>query len=197
GASGVELLQGCRVQNVDLGDELHTIEFTQLDNDASTKARWVVDAAGRASLLKRKLGLSRDVGHKINSAWFRLGGGLDIEQWGLHDEGWMARMSEPGLRMYSTNHLLGEGYWVWLIPLGSGPISIGVCTDPRYHPFEEISEFDRLLDWLRRHEPQLAAAVEPRLDDIEDFLRVEDFAYGVERTLSPERWSLVGEAAAF
>ena len=50
---------------------------------------------------------------------------------------------------------------------------------------------------LGRHEPQLAAAVEPRLDHVEDFLRVEDFAYGVERVFSPERWCLVGEAAAF
>jgi hypothetical protein len=81
--------------------------------------------------------------------------------------------------------------------LATGPISIGVCADPRFHPFEEISEFDRMLDWLRRHEPQLAAAVEPRLDDIEDFLRVEDFSYDVERMCSADRWVLVGEAAAF
>ena len=45
--------------------------------------------------------------------------------------------------------------------------------------------------------PSSAAAVEPRLDHVEDFLRVEDFAYGVERVFSPERWCLVGEAAAF
>jgi hypothetical protein len=109
----------------------------------------------------------------------------------------MSKMPEPGLRQYSTNHLLGEGYWVWLIPLSTGPISIGVCADPRIHPFEQISELDRMLEWLRRHEPQLAAAIEPRRDEIEDFLRVEDFAYGVDQAYSTDRWSLVGEAAAF
>ncbi len=196
-AAGADVLQGCHVGAVTLGEDLHTVEYTKLDNEASTRARWVVDAAGRANLLKRQLGLSVDVDHTINSAWFRLGGGLDLEQWGANDGDWMARMTEPGIRMRSTNHLLGEGYWVWMIPLGTGPISIGVCADPRFHPFREISELDRLLEWLRRHEPQLAAAVEPRLDDIEDFLRIEDFAYGVERTYSPDRWSLVGDAAAF
>ena len=106
-------------------------------------------------------------------------------------------MSEPGMRQYSTNHLCGEGYWVWLIPLSTGPISIGVCADPRYHPFEEMNELDKMLDWLQRHEPRLADELEPRRGDIEDFLRVEDFAYGVEQTYSTDRWSLVGEAGAF
>ncbi len=106
-------------------------------------------------------------------------------------------MSEPGIRMLSTNHLMGEGYWVWLIPLSTGPISIGVCADPRFHHYGEINEFDRLLAWLHKHEPQLAATVAARQEDVEDFLRVEDFAYGVKQTYSTDRWSLVGEAAAF
>jgi hypothetical protein len=106
-------------------------------------------------------------------------------------------MSEPGIRQFSTNHLMGQGYWVWLIPLSSGAISIGVCADPRIHPFEEIESLDRMVEWLGRYEPQLAASVEPRLEDVVDFLRVKDFAYGVERILSPDRWCLVGEAGAF
>lgn len=194
---GVDVLQGCRVQDVDFGSDLHTVRFSQLDSDASTQARWVVDAAGRASLLKRKLGLAREVSHTINSSWIRLRGGLDIEQWGAGNQAWMSKIPESGQRQYSTNHLLGEGYWVWLIPLGSGPISIGVCADPRYHPYEEISELGRMIDWMRRHEPQLAANIEPRMNDIEDFLRVEDFAYGVDQTYSTDRWTLVGEAGAF
>ena len=194
---GVDVLQGCRVQDVDLGSDDHTVTYTRADADTSLKARWIVDAAGRASLMKRKLGLAREVPHTINSAWIRLGGGLDLEEWGAHDADWIGEMSEPGLRQYSTNHLLGEGYWVWMIPLSTGPISIGICADPRYHPFEEISELDRFVDWLRRHEPQLAASIESRRDEIEDFLRVEDFAYGVEQVYSTDRWSLVGEAGAF
>jgi len=194
---GVEVLQGCRIQDVDFGEDEHVVSFTQMEADVTTKARWVVDATGRASLLKRKLGKSKDVAHTINAAWIRLAGGIDIEDWGRDNEAWMAKMSEPGLRALSTNHLMGEGYWIWMIPLSSGPISIGVCADPRIHPFEEISELDRLVAWLKRHEPQLAASVEPRLDQVVDFLRVQDFAFGVEPPVySRDRWTLVGEAAA-
>ena len=193
----VDVLQGCRVQEVDLDSGGHTVTYTQADAETSLKARWVVDASGRASILKRKLGLGHEIPHRINSAWLRLSGGLDLEQWGADNAEWMSKISEPGLRQYSTNHLLGEGYWVWLIPLSTGPISIGICADPRIHPFEEINELEPWLDWVRRHEPQLAASIEPRRGDIEDFLRVENFAYGVEQVYSTDRWSLVGEAGAF
>jgi flavin-dependent dehydrogenase len=195
-ARGVDLAQGARVLEVAL-DDPHSVTYEHFESRATTSARWVVDAGGRASILKRKLGLGTDSGHHINAAWFRLGGGLDLEDWGSNDAAWMARMSEAGIRKYSTNHLLGEGYWVWLIPLATGPISIGICADPRFHPFEEINQFDRMLDWLREHEPQLASTVENRLEDVEDFLRVEDFSYGVQQTYSKDRWSLVGEAGAF
>jgi len=195
-ALGVDVQQGARVGEVTLGDP-HRIDFEQFGTESTTTARWVIDASGRASIIKRKLDLATDCGHHINSAWFRLAGGLDLEDWGRESAEWMGRMPEPGVRRFSTNHLMGEGYWVWLIPLATGPISIGVCADPRFHPFEEINEFDKMLDWLRRHEPQLAASVENRLEDVEDFLRVRDFAYGVKQAFSKDRWALVGEAAAF
>ena len=196
-ALGVDLQQGARVREIDLDADPHRVTFEQFEQEATLSARWIVDAAGRASILKRKLDLMADCGHHINSAWLRLGGGLDLESWGADDAEWMARMSKPGIRQFSTNHLMGEGYWVWMIPLSTGPISIGVCADPRFHPYEEINELERLLGWMRKHEPQLAASIEERPQDIEDFLRVKDFAYGVKQMFSTDRWALVGEAGAF
>ena len=76
--------------------------------------------------------------HTINSSWLRLKGGLVIDDWS-DDQAWQERLLQPRIRHQSTNHLLGQGYWVWLIPLSSGSISIGICADPRYHPFERIS----------------------------------------------------------
>jgi len=195
--AGVDVRQGCSVTDVTLGPDTHSVAFTEMGDDRTVEARWVVDASGRAGVIKNKLGLGVDVAHDINASWFRLAGGLDLEQWGADDTEWLGRMREIGIRQYSTNHLLGEGYWVWLIPLGSGFISIGVCTDPRYHPYEEVNQLDRLFEWLGRHEPQLADAVQPRIDQVEDFLTLEDFAYGATRIYSPDRWTLVGEAGLF
>jgi flavin-dependent dehydrogenase len=194
--AGVHVYDNTRVEDVDLSPEGHTVKAARDDEPVSVKARWVVDATGRKFLLKRKLGLLKDVEHTINSSWFRLAGGLDLEDWS-DDADWLGRMREPGLRVQSTNHLMGEGYWVWLIPLSSGPISIGIVADPRFHPFEEISTLEGALDWIRRHEPQLYRELDARRDQVEDFLKVGDFAFGAERVYSTDRWCLTGEAGTF
>jgi flavin-dependent dehydrogenase len=202
-AAGIDLVGSARVRDVELGDEVHEITYTLGDNESTDErtvtARWIVDATGRAFTLKRKLGLLEDNGHVINSSWFRLAGGLDLEDWAdPDDEEFFGRMSERGVRKLSTNHVCGQGYWIWLIQLSSGPISIGLCADPRFHPFDEFDTLEGLVDWFRRHEPQIAEAVEGRFDQVEDFLKVPDFSYGCKQCYDgADRWCLVGEAGAF
>ena len=107
-------------------------------------------------------------------------------------------MSERGLRQFRTNHLCGKGYWMWMIPLSSGAISIGIVADPRFHAMDEMNTLDKAIDWIREHEPQLGEAVDARRDQVEDFLKVEDFSYGAKQAFSArDRWCLVGEAGAF
>jgi flavin-dependent dehydrogenase len=195
-SAGVDLFGDCRVQDVEFGADEHRVTVTLDGETLTVAARWVIGATGRASLIRRKLELEREVPHAINSAWFRLKGGIDLEDWS-DDADWLGRMSETGLRKLSTNHLMDSGYWVWLIPLSSGAHSIGIVADPRQHPFERISTLEDALDWLREHEPQLARALEGRLDDVEDFLKVEHYSHGTERIFSPERWCLTGDAGAF
>ena len=194
--AGADAYRGWRVQDVELGDDMHTITMTQDDETATVAARWVVDATGRGNVLRKQLGLGTETGHHINAAWIRLGGGLDIEDWS-DDQEWLDRMPEPGLRRLSTTHLIQPGYWLWLIQLASGPISIGVCADPRFHPFEQISSFDAFMDWLQRNEPQLFAEIDGRREDVLDFLRVENFSYASSQVFSADRWTLVGEAGGF
>jgi flavin-dependent dehydrogenase len=196
-AAGIDLLDGCRVQDVELGDEVHSFTATRGGSELSTTSRWIVDASGRAFLLKRKLGLEESNGHDVNSAWLRLAGGFDIEEFLKDDAECMARVPEPGTRRFSTNHLCGPGYWVWLIPLSSGPISIGIVADANIHPWERMNTLDAALDWMAEHEPQLAAMLESRRDQVEDFLKVENFSYGCKQAFSADRWCLTGEAGAF
>lgn len=193
---GVAVIDGCRVDEVDLRDDEHVLTLARGDETFEVRARWVVDATGRAATLKRKLGLAKDAEHTINSAWLRLGGGIDIEEWS-DDSAWRSRIARPGVRHASTNHLMGEGYWVWLIPLVSGPISVGIVADPRLHPYEQINTLEGALDWFDEHEPQLGEVIRSRRDQIEDFLRIRDFAYSCERVYSPQRWCLTGDAGVF
>ena len=92
---------------------------------------------------------------------------------------------------------MGRGYWVWLIPLGSGSTSVGIVADEPLHPFNQINRFDRAIDWLRNYEPQCAEVVERHRDKVQDFLALKHYAYGCKRVFSPDRWMLLGEAGVF
>ena len=198
---GNDLFSGSFITGIEVGDphEVTIVRGGPGGEESTVRARWLVDASGRSFLLKKKLGLLEPNGHNVNSAWFRLAGGLDLEDWvDPGDDEFFDRMNRRGIRRYSTNHMCGEGYWMWLIQLSSGPISIGVCADPRYHPMDEMDTLEKTLDWIGRHEPQLAQSLADRRDQVEDFLKVENFSYGCKQCYSgADRWCLVGEAGAF
>ena len=92
---------------------------------------------------------------------------------------------------------MGAGYWVWLIPLGSGSHSFGIVADGEMHPFNRINRFERAMDWLREFEPQCAEIMEAHTGELEDFLALQHFAHSCARVFSPDRWALVGEAGVF
>ncbi|MGA4838171.1 NAD(P)/FAD-dependent oxidoreductase [Streptomyces sp. G45] len=195
---GVAFRQRCKVQDVDLGaagDDhvVHVVDGTPGGaGERTLRARWVVDGTGRAGLLKRKLGLARPLGHRANAAWFRIEYEIDVQQWS-EDEEWRARV-DRGLRRLSTNHLMGPGYWVWLIPLASGSTSVGIVAEDAAHSFEGFNTLERALAWLDEHEPQCAADVRRHRERIQDFRVMKDYAYGCQQVYSEDRWCLTGEA---
>ena len=193
--SGVEVVDGASVRAIVMGDSHHEIELDVGGATRRVRSRWIVDASGRAGLIKRQLGLARTVGHGANASWFRIKSRLCVDDWPSDPE-WRSRVSS-GLRWQSTNHLMGRGYWVWLIPLGSGSTSVGIVADDVLHPFARINRLERALDWLREFEPQCAAVVEAHAGEIEDFLALRHYAHGCSRVFSADRWALVGEAGVF
>lgn len=192
--AGVTVLGGGRVLDVSLQRGSHSVTVGGAA-EATIAARWVVDASGRAGVLKRRLGLAENVAHDANAAWFRIGAELDVATWTQNLE-WQRKIF-PGLRRLSTNHLMGRGYWVWLIPLASGSTSVGIVADPALHPLKEIDRFERALAWLWRHEPQCAKAVEDTRHLLQDFHVRRRFAYGCRKLFSADRWALTGEAGVF
>jgi flavin-dependent dehydrogenase len=194
---GVTLLEGARVRQVQLGadGELHQVPYEQDDRQGQLRARWFVDATGRAALLRKELKLKRGARHDASAGWFRIQGRFDIsdlvpkseQQWHLRpcaDERWR-----------STNHFMGTGYWVWVIPLATGYTSIGVVVHDEVHGFSTVSSLAAVFAFLREHEPLLADALADA--DVRDFLCLKNYSHGIARSFSANRWAIVGEAGAF
>lgn len=195
---GVDMWANHRIGEVDLSDggDRHRVSVAAPDGTLrEIRARWVIDASGRASVLKRKLGLSKPNGHNVNAAWFRIDYPIDIDEWS-DSTSWHERITD-GQRRLSTNHLMGEGYWVWLIPLASNSISVGIVADAAIHPFDTINRFEKALAWLRAHEPQCAEAVEEHREKLLDFKVMRNYSYGCEQVYSAQGWCLTGEAGIF
>jgi flavin-dependent dehydrogenase len=194
---GVAFVDQATVRGIDLGsdDALHTVHF-DADGDAATlQARWLIDSSGRAGLLKRKLGLELDNAHAANAVWFRIDDRLEIDGW-CGDRDWQARCT-PAERWRSTNHLVGPGYWVWLIPLSSGAHSVGIVVDAAMHPLEEMNTLDKALVWLARHQPVVAQECAARRDKVMDFLFLRDYSHSCKQVFSGDRWALSGDAGVF
>ncbi|AKJ27306.1 NAD(P)/FAD-dependent oxidoreductase [Caldimonas brevitalea] len=194
---GVTLIENAVVTDVDLaaGEEPHIVHLLDAAKAARTlQCRFMVDATGRRRLLHQKLNLGRENGHHISAAWWRMKGEYDIEKMaGPATPLWKPPHQER--RWFSTNHLMGYGYWVWMIPLVSGHTSIGIVTDEAIHPIRGYNTYESSLEWLRRYEPTLATF----LQDGEplDFRVIKNASYHADQIFSHRRWACVGEAALF
>ena len=193
-SAGATFVTGARVIDVALGndDEPHVITIDQGGERRTLSSRWVIDASGRAGILTRQLGVQKPLPHEATSRWFRMEGPVDVDSW-TDDAEWIGRVP-CGKRRLSTNHLMGHGYWVWLIPLASGSTSIGVVADENIHPFGSISTFEKTVKFLETHEPQLAAHIVANREKLQDFRAMKDYSYGAQKVFSGERWCLTGEA---
>ena len=200
-ARGIRFEQGATVRQIDLTEDTtgeqapHRIAYSQGAQDRTAEARWVIDACGRAGQIKRKQQLAEPNDHACHAVWFRVKGHITIDRWS-DCTAWQQRC-DPQARWLSTNHLVGAGYWVWLIPLSSGSHSVGIVADPALHPLEQMDSFDKAMQWLQSHQPLLFDALNDRRDTLQDFAFFKRFSYGCKQVFSEHRWALTGEAGLF
>ena len=192
-ALGADFRHGAVVRGIELADDggAHAVAFEHEGAQHVLRARWVVDAAGRAGLLKRKLGLAEANDHDANAAWWRVDGHIDVDAW-TGEGNWPDRF-QPAERWKSTNHLCGPGYWFWLIPLASDSHSLGIVCDAKMHPLETMNTHAKAMDWLRRHQPRAARALEDPRHKVQDFLFLRHFSHGCRQVFSGRRWALMHE----
>ncbi len=195
---GAHFFDSARVLTIDISQtesSKHTISFSWQKTRHTVQARWLIDATGRASKLKRQLGLTSRVNHNVNAAWFRVKGKIDLDTWSDQPD-WLTLVPRH-FRYLSTNHLMGAGHWVWLIPLASGCTSIGIVADPQIHSFNDINQQQEALAWLTRYEPQLAHALSANDVTIIDFHALKHVSHGCQQVYSAQRWAITGEAGVF
>lgn len=165
------------------------------------KSRWVIDASGRKGLLRKRMNLKTENGLHGNAVWFRVDKRIRVDDWS-DSKKWQDRICQ-GERWLSTNHFMGQGYWVWLIPLSSGATSVGIVADADAYPIKNFMSFERVMHWLQNKQPQLARAIAEALDGEPpmDFAWLRNYSYGCSELFSRRRtrqhWALTGEAGLF
>jgi hypothetical protein len=102
-----------------------------------------------------------------------------------------------GTRGTATNHIIGDGWWAWFIPLKGGDVSAGVVYDQRLVDFPQEGGRlgERLKDFLMRH-PVAREILEHAEFVEEDVHRRRNLAY-FSTTFAGDGFALVGDAAAF
>lgn len=205
---GAELLEGAILKDIELGpkEQDHVIHFKETGSDQlqQIKARWVVDATGRLQFISKKLGLRKEFENNCSASWLRVKGRFDVSDFvSESNTAWHDRVSKehPFLaeenfgRYNSTNHIMGYGYWIWVIPLVSGYTSVGVVTHNDYHPFSSHNSLEKTMRWLRQNDPVVAEQLEAC--EVLDFKVMANYAHTSKQVYSMDRWACTGEAAVF
>ncbi len=197
--AGAELRRPAQVTAVRLSSGGEQEIDVKMDGQVETiRARWVVDASGVAALLARQEGwLEPNTAHPTASAWARW---RNVKDWDGRElaerfPAWSNRCL--GSRNTATNHIVGDGWWSWWIPLKGGDVSVGVVFDQRLVSFPqgEAKLGDRLREFLDRH--PVARELLADAEWIEgDVHWRKNLAYRT-KVFAGDGFALVGDAAAF
>jgi flavin-dependent dehydrogenase len=196
--AGCDLREGVKVKDIELGADTapHEVTFTQADGTLQrARGRWVVDAMGRRRYLQHKLNLDRGWRGPCSSAWWRVRGKVTENDFvPASNRKWHGRVEDD--RWQSTTHLMGKGYWVWLIPLAPDNTSVGIVTSEAIHPLNTYGlSYGQALEWLAKHEPLVWKALEGH--ELLDFLKLKQYSYTSKQLFSHNRWACTGVAGVF
>lgn len=161
------------------------------------KSKWVVDATGKAAVIGRQRDTLEPLSeHATKSVWARFRGVRDLDgpELALANQEFAESCSVS--RGAATNHLMGRGWWCWLIPLKGGELSAGLTYDPRFfRPERGANLTETLLAHLREH-PVGRWMFEEAEPVSKDILAYTQLAYRNQEIAGPG-WVCVGDAAGF
>ena len=164
----------------------------------TVRTRWIVDASGMAAVLARKNGWWKsNTAHPTAAAWSRWKGVKDWDGRELAEKFPKYASAVYSVRGTATNHVIGDGWWSWWIPLKGGDMSVGVVIDQRLveWPQDGRGIGERLKDFLMEHPVGREMLVDATFDESDVHWR-KNLAY-YSTTFAGDGFVLVGDAAAF
>ena len=191
--AGCDLKRPAKVTSIELEENRSYVSYETY----RVSTRWLVDASGRGAALARKLGhFHQNTEHPINAVWARFTG---VKDWDSYE--WRENFRDYAnacrtSRNWATNHLMGHGWWCWIIPLRGGDVSAGIVYDSRLFKMPEgASLSERLRAHLLSH--PVGAEIFSRAQVIEyDVHAFSAMPYWSAKVCG-DSWITVGDAAGF
>ena len=197
-AAGCEVWRPAKVMQLELGGAGRNELTVRVGEETRTlRAQWVVDASGRAAVIARKLGHFRALAeHPVNALWARFTGVKDWDGIELRSRFPAWANATKTARGLATNHLMGPGWWCWIIPLKGGDTSIGLVYDSRlFQPPAGATIGARLCAHFQTHPVGREILGDAR--PVEgDQLAYSALPYVSER-IAGDGWVIAGDAAGF
>lgn len=197
--AGATLLRPVTITQVELASGGNqSVTYRSGDTTTTVQARWVVDASGVASLISRKQGWWKsNTEHPTAAAWSRWKGVKDWDGVELANKfpEWASALY--CIRGTATNHVIGDGWWSWWIPLKGGDMSVGIVFDQRLVELPQDGENigSRLKNFLVKHPVAREMLADAEFDETDVHWR-RNLAY-YSTTFAGDGFVLVGDAAAF
>jgi flavin-dependent dehydrogenase len=179
---GAEVLEGCRAREIEFPAAGGVEVRTEREDGARQcwRARYLIDASGRDTLLATRLGTKRRNRHHNSSAMYA-----------HFRDAW--RSDDPYLAGDISIFWFDHG-WLWFIPLADGITSVGAVVWPYYMKRRSLPLPEFFLRTLA-----LSPPLAKRLEAATLATEVEatgNYAY-TSRRAHGERFLLVGDAYAF
>ncbi len=175
-ASGAEVREATAVECVTFDDDGATVA---LRGAGEVRARYVIDASGRQTVLGTQFDLKRRYDGLNKFSVFAHFDGVD---------------REPGEIGTLTRMLRDEDRWFWIIPITGTRTSIGVVTDAE--TFKRARQTpEQFLAGAIAAQPVLGARMQ-RAERVTQVHATGDYSYRNTR-LAGHRWLLAGDAAGF
>ncbi len=195
---GCEIRRPASVTTLELnGIDQNTATVREGDHSSVIHAKWMIDASGKAAVIGRQRGTIENLTqHPTKSVWARFRKVRDLDDHAF-------RQIDPSLghscvvtRTAATNHLMGHGWWCWIIPLKNGDVSAGITYDTRlFSPERKTNLTETLHHHLLQH-PIGRWMFEDAQPVSHDTSAYTQLAYQNTEICGPG-WACVGDAAGF